>query len=134
MTTQRGHRGLNATSTNTKQLYSKCNTCHARLICTRMINALHYKALENGWMCGTLPAVFTLPHNCQDSSHSLTSATKTFANSDNWLGQVSLNPDALSKRWNLTFPRSPSHVNSPINRLAVRFVSKRAAPILFSLI
>jgi len=34
MTTQRGHRGLNATGTNTKQLYSKCNTCHARLICT----------------------------------------------------------------------------------------------------
>ena len=37
---------------------------------------MNYKALENGWMCGILD------HYSQ-SSHSLTTATKMFANSDN---------------------------------------------------
>jgi len=84
---------------------------------------LHYKALEDGWTCGTL----------QLSSHSLTTATKTFANVDKSFGWVRLYADDLSTRWNLTFPRSPSHSHSPINRVAVKFLLKRTAPILSSL-
>jgi len=109
-----------------------CHTStHSPVLIMQMSSALHYKALENGWMCGTLPAVFTLPHNCQDSSHSLTSATKTFANSDNWLGHVSLNPDALSKR---PFPdHLPMCIRQQIG-LQLGLCRKELLLFLFSLI
>jgi len=63
------------------------------------------------------------------SSHFFTSATKTIANVDKSSGSVRLYADDLCILVNFTFPRLPSHLHSPINMVAVKFLKNSTAPI-----